>query len=89
MPIVRVRAVLGPDLLKLPELAPLLGQEVEVRVRKARTPPTLESMIDHKYHEQCRREEAADPTPPPTLEEVRAMNASLGGLSADIIAGRG
>ncbi len=87
MPAVRVRTTLGPDTLALPELAPLLGQEVEIRVRKVRK-RAGRVPIDHEFLEQVRREmEAAGPVP--TLEEVRAATAGIvGGIADDIIADR-
>ena len=85
MPTVRVHTTLGPDTLKLPELAPLLGQEVEVRVRPVRKRKRLTA--DERYLEEVRRElEAGGPVP--TLEEIRAMNAGLTGISDQIIADR-
>jgi hypothetical protein len=44
-----------------------------------------EQLIDEEYHSQC----AADTSPVPTLEEVRAVMAKLpGSLAADLIADR-
>lgn len=86
MQTVRIHATLGPDLLRRPELAPLLGQEVEIRVRRVR--PSLDAMLDHRFVDQCRRREAAAKQPPPTLEDVRAANAGFGGIAEQIIADR-
>lgn len=87
MPTVRVRAVLGPDLLRLPELAPLVGREVEIRVRKARK-RVPRVPIDREFLEECRRE-LANGGPIPTLEEVRAINAKIvGSMAEQIIADR-
>ena len=42
-------------------------------------------LLDSDYHAEC----AADPTPVPSLEEVRAVTAKLpGSLAAELIAGR-
>lgn len=50
---------------------------------------TIDAMIDHEFHAECAAEEAADPSPVPTLEEVHAALSSIpGNLSDDIYAER-
>jgi hypothetical protein len=88
MSTIRITKKLDSDTLVLPELRPLIGKTVEIRVSEE--PSTdLDDLIDWEYHAELEAEEAADPTPPPTLEEVRAILSKIpGNLSAEIIADR-
>ena len=87
MPIT-IRARVESDTLVIPGLAPFIGKDVEIRVSEE-----SESMIDWEYLAELEAEEAAeqaeDPFPIPTLEEVReALSSIPGNLTADIRAER-
>ncbi len=85
---ITIKARVESDTLVIPGLAPFIGKDVEIRVSEEPA-SLLESMIDHEYHAELEAEFAADPSPIPSLEEVRAILAKLpGSLSADIIADR-
>jgi hypothetical protein len=59
--------------------------ELAARLLAADVAPRSESIFDTEYEAEC----AADTSPVPTLDEVRAALAKLpGSLSADIIADR-
>ena len=80
MTAVRVHTTLGPELLALPEVASLLGQEVHVTLVPARrvdVPPVATEFI-----EQCKAFVAAH-GPGPTIEEVREMLSVIPGSLYD------
>ncbi|MBX9580691.1 MAG: hypothetical protein K2X87_10320 [Gemmataceae bacterium] len=88
MTTIRVTTKLESDTLVLPELGPLIGKTVEIRVTE-QPESAIDALIDHEYHAMIEAECAADPEPVPTLEEVRAALASIpGDMTADIIADR-
>ena len=67
-----------PDDLHRRLAARLLADDVLPR-------PAAERLLDAEYHAECE----ADPSPAPTLEEVRAALAKLpGSLAAAVAAGR-
>ena len=85
---VTINTVLNSDTLALPELRPLLGKRVEIRVTEEST-SAIERMLDTECHAACEAEFAADPSPVWSLAEVRAALSSIpGNLSDDIIADR-
>jgi hypothetical protein len=88
MSTIRIKKRLESDTLVLPELRPLLGKTVEIRVREEPESP-IDALIDWEYLAELEAEFAADPTPIPSLEEVRAALSSIpGSLTADIRAER-
>lgn len=85
---VTINTVLTSDTLALPELRPLLGKRVEIRVTEE-SGSAIERMLDTEYHAECEAESAADPFPVPSLEEVRAALSRVPmNMAADIIAER-
>lgn len=88
MATIRIKKRLDSETLVLPELRPLIGKTVEIRVREQSDSP-IDDMIDWEYHAQLEAEMAEDTEPIPTLEEVRAALSSIpGSLTADIRAER-
>ena len=88
MATIRITKHLDSETLVLPELRPLIGKTVEISVTEE-TPSAVDDMIDWEFHAQLEAEEAADPTPVPTLEEVRAIMSKIpGSMAAEIIADR-
>lgn len=87
MATIRITTKLESETLTLPELRPLVGRTVEIRVKVAKS--LIDRLEDHEYLAELEAEFAADPTPVPTLEEVRAIAAKIpGNMAADIIADR-
>jgi len=79
---------LDSETLVLPELRPFIGKTVEIQV-SAEPSTELDDLIDWEYLAELEAEEADDPTPLPTLEEVRAILSKIpGNWSAEIIADR-
>jgi hypothetical protein len=65
-----------------------LGKTVEISVRE-QPESTIDAMIDWEYLAELEAEFAEDPSPIPSLEEVRAALSSIpGSLTADIRAER-
>ena len=88
MATIRVTKRLDSDTLVLPELRPRIGKSVEIRVREEPASP-IDDLIDWEYLAELEAEEAADPTPIPTIEEVREIMATIpGNMVAEIIADR-
>lgn len=88
MSTIRIRKHLDSETLVLPELRPLIGKTVEIRVREQSESP-IDDMIDWEYLAELETEFADDQTPIPSLEEVRSILAKIPGkLSDEIIAGR-
>jgi hypothetical protein len=88
MSTIRIKTRLESDTLILPELRPLLGKTVEISVRE-QPESTIDAMIDWEYLAELEAEFAEDPSPIPSLEEVRAALSSIpGSLTADIRAER-
>jgi hypothetical protein len=88
MSTIRIRKHLDSETLVLPELRPLIGKTVEIRVREQPESP-IDEMIDWEYLAELEAEFAEDPSPIPSLEEVRAALSSIpGSLTADIRAER-
>lgn len=84
---IRITMKLESETLTLPELRPLVGKTVEIRVRVAKS--RIDRLTDHEFHAELEAEFAADPSPVPTLEEVRTITAKIpGNMAADIIADR-
>lgn len=84
MATIRIKTRLESDTLTLPEIRPLIGKTVEIRVSEA-PPSAAERMLDAEFHAECE----ADPSPEVSLEEVRAILSKIpGSLAADIIAER-
>jgi hypothetical protein len=74
VPAIRIRTTLQSDTLTLPELRPLIGKAVEIRVVERRPART--------------KRRPAEPVP--TLDEVRAALAKIpGSMTADFVAERG
>ena len=87
MAAIKITTKLESETLTLPELRPLVGKTVEIRVKVAKS--KIDRMIDHQLHAELEAEFAADPTPVPTIEEVRAMLAhDTSNWAAEIIADR-
>jgi hypothetical protein len=84
MATIRIRKHLDSETLVLPELRPLLGKTVEISVREQPASP-LDDMIDWEYHAELEAEFADDPTPIPSLEEVRSILAKIPGKLSDAI----
>ena len=75
MAAIRIRTKLESDTLTLPELGPLIGKEVEIRV------------VDRSVAKPRRRRKAERV---PSLDEVRAALSKIpGSMTADFIAERG
>lgn len=70
MAAIRIRTKLQSDTLTLPELRPLIGKTVEIRVVE-RTP--------------AKRRRRADTEPVITLEEARAILSKVPGKMSDLI----
>ena len=88
MSTIRIKTRLESETLVLPELRPLIGKTVEIRVTE-NPPSALDDLIDWEYLAEVEAEFAEDPTPIPSLEEVRAALSSIpGSLTADIRAER-
>jgi len=88
MATIRITKRLDSETLVLPEIRPLLGKTVEISVREQSESP-IDDMIDWEYLAELEAEFADDPTPIPSLEEVRAALSSIpGSLTADIRAER-
>lgn len=84
-----VRTVLNADSLALPELRELLGKRVEIRAVEEESGSAIDRMLDHEFHAMLEAEFAADPSPLPTIEEVRAaLSRHPMNMAADIIAER-
>ena len=69
---IRIRTTLESDTLTLPELRPLIGKAVEIRV------------VERKPGKR-RTRRRADDGPVPTLEEVRAAMAVIPGKLSDLV----
>lgn len=81
---IHIRTRIESDTLVLPELRPLVGKTVEIRVTEA-TESALDRLLDADYHADC----AADTSPEVPLAEVRADLASIpGDMTADFAAER-
>ena len=88
MTTIRITKHLDSETLTLPELRPLLGKTVEIRIREEPASP-IDDLIDWEYLAALEAEEAADPSPVPSLEEVRAIMSKIpGNMAADIIEDR-
>jgi hypothetical protein len=87
---IRITTKLESETLVLPELRPLVGKTVEIRVvEKVESESAIERLLDHELYATLEEEFANDPTPVLTLEEIRAITAKIpGSLSADVIADR-
>jgi len=69
---------------RLPELRPLVGKMVEIRVVEA-AESAIDRLLDSDYHADCE----ADISPEVSLADVRARLASIpGNMSADFAAER-
>ena len=80
--------VLAPDTFAVPELLPLVGKRVEIRVTEE-SDSAIDRMLDTECHAECEAEFATDSSPVWSLEEVRAALASIpGNMSEEIIADR-
>lgn len=84
MATIRIKKRLDSETLVLPELRPLVGKTVEIRVREQSDSP-IDDMIDWEYHAQLEAEMAEDTEPIPTLEEVRSILAKIPGKLSDEI----
>jgi len=89
---ITIRTKLDSETLNLPELRPFLGKTVEIRVREESADP-IDDLIDWEYlaelEAELEEELAEDPTPIPTIEEIREMMSSIpGNMAAEIIADR-
>ena len=71
MAAIRIRTTLASDTLTLPELRPLIGKAVEIRV------------VERKPRRKRRSQ--ADDGPVLTLEEARAMLAHIPGKLSDLV----
>lgn len=88
MSTIRIKTRLESETLVLPELRPLIGKTVEIQVTE-NPPSALDALIDWEYLAEVEAEFAEDPTPIPSLEEVRAALSRIpGSLTADIRAER-
>ncbi len=80
--------VLTSDSLAFPELLPLVGKRVEIRVTEEAASAS-ERMLDHELHATWEAEEIADNSPVPSIEEIRAMLSCIpGNMAEEIIADR-
>lgn len=85
---IRITTKLESDTLTLPELRPLVGKTVEIRVVEAGE-SAIDRDEDHEFYAELEAEFANDPTPVPTIEEVRAMlTHDTSNWAAEIIADR-
>ena len=81
---IRIRTHLESETLVLPELKPLVGKTVEIRVTEE-VESTADRLLDTDYHSECE----ADGSPEVTLTEVRAGLASIPGtMNAEFAAER-
>ena len=76
--------VLTADTLAYPELLPMVGKRVEIRVTEE-TDSAIDRMMDTDFHARCEAEELADEEPVKTIEEIRAMLACIPGSMAEAI----
>ena len=80
--------VLTSDTLAFPELLPLVGKRVEIRVTEESDSAT-DRMLDTDLHAFFEAEELADPSPVPRIDEIRAMLSCIpGNMAEEIIADR-
>ena len=80
--------VLTSDTLAFPELLPLVGKRVEIRVTEE-SDSAIDRMLDTDLHAFFEAEELADPLPVPSIEAIRAMLSCIpGNVSEEIIADR-
>lgn len=89
---ITIRTTLDSNTLSLPELLPLVGKSVVIQVRELSADP-IDEMIDWDYADEVaaelEAELAEDPTPIPTLEEVREILSKIpGNWAQEIIADR-
>jgi hypothetical protein len=82
MSTIRIKTRLESETLVLPELRPLLGKTVEISVREQPESP-IDAMIDWEYLAELEAEFAKDPSPIPSLEEVRSILARIPGKLSD------
>jgi hypothetical protein len=81
---IRIRTRLESDTLVLPELRPLVGKMVEIRVTEE-AGSAVERLLDTDYLADCE----ADTSPEVTLAEVRTGLSSIpGSMTADYMAER-
>ncbi|MCI0681311.1 MAG: hypothetical protein L0Y71_04335 [Gemmataceae bacterium] len=81
---IRIKTRVESETLVLPELRPLVGKTVEIRVTEA-PESTIDRLLDAEYHADCE----ADTSPEVSLAEVRAGLASIpGDMAADFAAER-
>src|SRR5437899_8547832 len=81
---IRIKTRIESDTLVLPELRPLVGKTVEIRVAEAGE-SAIDRLLDSDYHADCE----ADTSPEVPLTEVRAGLASIpGDMTADFTAER-
>lgn len=71
---IRIKTRIESDTLVLPELRPLVGKTVEIRVTEA-SESGIDRLFDSDYHADCE----ADTSPEVSLAEVRAGLASIPG----------
>jgi hypothetical protein len=71
MATIRIKKHLDSETLVLPEIRPLLGKTVEISIREQPESP-IDDMIDWEYLAELEAECADDPSPVPSLEEVRS-----------------
>ena len=84
MSTIRIKTRLESDTLVLPELRPLLGKMVEISIREEPESP-IDALIDWEYLAELEAEFAADPSPVPSLEEVRSILAKIPGKLSDAV----
>ena len=81
---IRITTRIESDTLVLPELRPLVGKTVEIRVTEAGE-STVERLLDSDFHADCE----ADTSPEVPLADVRSGLASIpGDITADFAAVR-
>jgi hypothetical protein len=81
---IRIKTRIESDTLVLPELRPLLGKTVEIRVTEAEE-SAVDRLLDSDYHADCE----ADNSPEVALADVRAGLATIpGDMTADFAAER-
>jgi hypothetical protein len=84
MPPIRIKTRIESDTLVMPELRPLVGKTVEIRITEAGE-SAVERLLDSDYHADCE----ADTSPEVPLADVRAGLASIpGSMTADFLAER-
>jgi hypothetical protein len=88
MATVTFNTVLNSDALGIPELLPLAGKRVEIRVTEE-TDSAIDRMLDTDIHAFFEAEDLADTSPVMSIEEIQAMLACIpGSMAEEVIADR-